>query len=110
MARVIRLVRLACAIAVVSMLAGPAYAVRLCHNVCTCNASCALACRDDAFVPTTCGASIYDCIDKCIEIVPAQAAPVALVTDSQAALAGALEEATDPAACRPAPPLPLRFD
>lgn len=69
--------------AVLTVLAAPAHAVRLCHNVCTCNASCSLTCRDDNFVPTTCGASPYDCIDKCLER-SAPALPAAAVSTAPA--------------------------
>jgi hypothetical protein len=74
--------------AVLTTLAAPAHAVRLCSNVCTCNASCSLTCRNDEFVPTTCGASQYDCIDKCVVLARVEAA-------GQAAAAAPIEPAPD---------------
>lgn len=78
----VRVKRLACLVSLL-VLAGfaavPAEAVRICQNVCNCSAACTLTCRDDNFVPTTCGASIYDCIDKCIVITAAP--PVATGVD-----------------------------
>jgi hypothetical protein len=110
MARAIRFARLACAIALVSVVAGPVHAVRLCHNVCTCSASCDLTCRDDAFVPTTCGASIYDCVDKCFEPITAQAGPLGVAPQARTPRADAAEQAQGAAACTSPAPLPLRLD